>query len=265
MLRFFLNNKERVVSRNELLNEVWGYHSYPTTRTVDTHMLAVAAKAGTGSRRPGSFPYGAWNRLQVCRVTAETGDGMGGVRLRTKFQIAMLFTSAGLDGGDAARGAAARSTHRARQGIVNDLQNSVANFRNVQAERETDLRASARLLANLPILKALMTSRHAPTIQDALRRTVPALGPRPACVDRSLGTESSDSMPTRTASLAEPIEANACSGRVPAANSLEWWYAGGHLYEVYARADLFRPQQQQHAARNRGRRVRDQRRTLPSR
>ena len=41
MLRFFLNNKERVVSRNELLNEVWGYHSYPTTRTVDTHILRL--------------------------------------------------------------------------------------------------------------------------------------------------------------------------------------------------------------------------------
>lgn len=44
MLRFFLNNEERVVSRNELLNEVWGYHSYPTTRTVDTHMLRLRQK-----------------------------------------------------------------------------------------------------------------------------------------------------------------------------------------------------------------------------
>ncbi len=44
MLRFFLNNKDRVVSRNELLNEVWGYHSYPTTRTVDTHILRLRQK-----------------------------------------------------------------------------------------------------------------------------------------------------------------------------------------------------------------------------
>src|SRR6202142_3884761 len=33
MLRFFLNHQERVVSRTELLNEVWGYTNYPTTRT----------------------------------------------------------------------------------------------------------------------------------------------------------------------------------------------------------------------------------------
>lgn len=44
MLRFFLSNEERVISRNELLNEVWGYHSYPTTRTVDTHMLRLRQK-----------------------------------------------------------------------------------------------------------------------------------------------------------------------------------------------------------------------------
>jgi len=44
MLRFFLNNQERAISRTELLNEVWGYHHYPTTRTVDTHILRLRQK-----------------------------------------------------------------------------------------------------------------------------------------------------------------------------------------------------------------------------
>lgn len=44
MLRFFLNNQERVVSRTELLNKVWGYHNYPTTRTVDTHIVRLRQK-----------------------------------------------------------------------------------------------------------------------------------------------------------------------------------------------------------------------------
>jgi DNA-binding response OmpR family regulator len=44
MLRFFLNHQERVVSRTELLNEVWGYSNYPTTRTVDTHILRLRQK-----------------------------------------------------------------------------------------------------------------------------------------------------------------------------------------------------------------------------
>ena len=44
MLRFFLENENRVVSRVELLNKVWGYHCYPTTRAVDTHILHLRQK-----------------------------------------------------------------------------------------------------------------------------------------------------------------------------------------------------------------------------
>ena len=55
MLRFFLNNEERVVSRSELLNEVWGYNSYPTTRTVDTHMLRLRQKLETDPGEPVHF------------------------------------------------------------------------------------------------------------------------------------------------------------------------------------------------------------------
>jgi DNA-binding response OmpR family regulator len=33
-----------VISRTELLNEVWGYNNYPTTRTVDTHILRLRQK-----------------------------------------------------------------------------------------------------------------------------------------------------------------------------------------------------------------------------
>ena len=44
ILRFFSNNEGRVVSRMELLTEVWGYNSYPTTRTVDTHILRLRQK-----------------------------------------------------------------------------------------------------------------------------------------------------------------------------------------------------------------------------
>ena len=44
MLRFFVNNQERAISRPELLKEVWGYQNYPTTRTVDTHILRLRQK-----------------------------------------------------------------------------------------------------------------------------------------------------------------------------------------------------------------------------
>lgn len=44
LLRFLLDNEGRVVSRSELLDKVWGYHCYPTTRTVDTHILRLRRK-----------------------------------------------------------------------------------------------------------------------------------------------------------------------------------------------------------------------------
>jgi DNA-binding response OmpR family regulator len=43
-LKFLLNNAERVISREELLNEVWGYENYPSTRTVDNHILRLRQK-----------------------------------------------------------------------------------------------------------------------------------------------------------------------------------------------------------------------------
>ena len=43
-LQFLLQNAERVISRDELLNEVWGYHNYPSTRTVDNHIMKLRQK-----------------------------------------------------------------------------------------------------------------------------------------------------------------------------------------------------------------------------
>ena len=43
-LKFMAQNAERVITRDELLNEVWGYHNYPSTRTVDNHILKLRQK-----------------------------------------------------------------------------------------------------------------------------------------------------------------------------------------------------------------------------
>ena len=43
-LRYFVENPERVLSRDELLNQVWGYECYPSTRTVDNHILKLRQK-----------------------------------------------------------------------------------------------------------------------------------------------------------------------------------------------------------------------------
>jgi DNA-binding response OmpR family regulator len=43
-LEFLTKNAERVISRDELLDKVWGYENYPNTRTVDNHMLKLRQK-----------------------------------------------------------------------------------------------------------------------------------------------------------------------------------------------------------------------------
>jgi len=43
-LKYFTQNPERVLSRDELLNQVWGYECYPSTRTVDNHILRLRQK-----------------------------------------------------------------------------------------------------------------------------------------------------------------------------------------------------------------------------
>jgi hypothetical protein len=54
-LAYLIKNPRRVISRDELLNEVWGYENYPRTRTVDNHILRLRKKLETESARPKHF------------------------------------------------------------------------------------------------------------------------------------------------------------------------------------------------------------------
>lgn len=55
VLKFFVLSPKRVVSRDELLNEVWGYDHYPCTRTVDNHVLKLRQKLESDPGRPVHF------------------------------------------------------------------------------------------------------------------------------------------------------------------------------------------------------------------
>jgi two-component system, OmpR family, alkaline phosphatase synthesis response regulator PhoP len=55
MLKYFTLNSERVLSREKLLNEVWGYDCYPSTRTVDTHILKLRQKLEKDPANPVYF------------------------------------------------------------------------------------------------------------------------------------------------------------------------------------------------------------------
>jgi len=52
LLRYFFENPLRVISRQQLLTEVWGYESYPTTRTVDNQILKLRQKLEPNPTEP---------------------------------------------------------------------------------------------------------------------------------------------------------------------------------------------------------------------
>src|SRR3984893_12209024 len=55
VLKCMIQNAERVLSREELLNHVWGYQNYPSTRTVDNHILRLRQKVEKDPANPLHF------------------------------------------------------------------------------------------------------------------------------------------------------------------------------------------------------------------
>ncbi len=55
VLKYFVGNPERVIARDELLNEVWGYNCYPSTRTVDNHIMKLRQKLEDDPLNPAHF------------------------------------------------------------------------------------------------------------------------------------------------------------------------------------------------------------------
>ena len=52
LLRYFIEHRGATLSRDELLNGVWGYDAMPITRTVDVHVAWLRQKLETNPRRP---------------------------------------------------------------------------------------------------------------------------------------------------------------------------------------------------------------------
>jgi len=160
------------------------------------------------------------------------------VRLRTKLILSLILTSSGLA---AATVLIVRYEvqKRAQDDIDEALRNSVITFQNFQREREATLARSAGLLADLPILRALMTTEHAATIQDGstdlwllAKSDLFLLADREG---RVVALHTSAEGFTREAgqvALLRSLQSSAES---------DWWFGKGHLYRVFLRPIYFGP------------------------
>jgi signal transduction histidine kinase len=163
---------------------------------------------------------------------------MGGIRLRTKFLLSMVAVSTALT---LTTLLVVRRTvqQEVRLGIQRDLENSVSAFHNFQKQREVTLERSAALLADLPNVRALMTTHDPATIQDASRDLWHLAGS-----DLLLLADSSGKV---MALQAAPEEITVRDGQdfVPRVVSHDrtrhWWYVEGHLYEVFLQDIYFGP------------------------
>jgi DNA-binding response OmpR family regulator len=52
LLRYLIDNRGRILTRDELLEKVWEYSTGVATRTIDTHVLTVRKKLGDDATHP---------------------------------------------------------------------------------------------------------------------------------------------------------------------------------------------------------------------
>jgi signal transduction histidine kinase len=160
------------------------------------------------------------------------------LRLRTKFLLSMVLISAGLTTTSlllVRRNVQAQE----RKEIFADLHDSVSAFQNFQRERETTLSHSADLLADLPNLRALMTTQDEATIQDGsdslwrlagsdLFVLTDRTGAVVALHTSSLGFTREMAQASLDASSNQPGQSH-------------WWFGAQHLYQVFLKPIYFGP------------------------
>ncbi|GAC1430243.1 MAG: hypothetical protein NVS1B11_06340 [Terriglobales bacterium] len=160
------------------------------------------------------------------------------LRLRTKFLLSMLLISASLT---AISLLLVRHTvqKQIRKEIFADLRNSVTTFQNFQHEREITLSHSADLLANMPNLRALMTTQDKATIQDASGDWWRLAGSDLLL----LANRQREVMALHTASpeFTHDMGQSALHDSTDSPEQRHWWFGGGHLYQVFLKPIYFGP------------------------
>jgi signal transduction histidine kinase len=154
---------------------------------------------------------------------------MGKFRLRTKFLFSLLLVGVGLTAGTlfVARQTAERQV---RLQIFQDLRNSVYTFQNVQREREQSLEHFAALMADLPILKALMTTDHAATIQDGSQPLWDNAGSDLfVLADR---TGRIVALHSKAADFRHESAQEALTNSLGQEKAGHWWFGNKHLFQV---------------------------------
>src|SRR5205809_2337001 len=157
-------------------------------------------------------------------------------KLRTKFLLSLVIVSASLTWATLLV-VRHRVRLRVRDEIFEGLRNSVVTFQSLQRQRERMLDRSAVLLANLPSLKAVMTTEHEATIQDASTDFWRLVGSDLfVLADRSGKLVALD---TATAGFSRSEAQGFLRRSLGDGETRDWWFGSGHLFEVFLQPVYF--------------------------
>src|SRR2546427_5244395 len=151
------------------------------------------------------------------------------IRLRTKFLLLSALISIAIT--CAALLIVRHSVQiEVRRQIAGDLVNSVSTFQNFLRQREATLTRSAELIASLPNLRALMTTQHTATIQDASSDLWRIAGSDLFVLADRAGNVVALHTPTPgfTRTIAQELLRRSLQQDV----LRHWWFDGNNLYEV---------------------------------
>ena len=158
------------------------------------------------------------------------------IRLRTKFLLSMVLISAGLTSLSLLLVRQSVQS-QVRQEIVSDLHNSVSTFGSFQQEQEITLSHSADLLADLPNLRALMTTNHEATIQDGSTPLWQLTGSDLFV----LAGRGGKVVALHTISPGFTREMAQKSLTSSLERQERWWFGAKHLYEIFLKPIYFGP------------------------
>jgi len=128
-------------------------------------------------------------------------------------------------------------TSHVREGITQDLRNSVTTFRNFQHDREVMLAHSAELVAYLPITRAILTPPDPATIQDASQDVWPLTGSDLlVLVDRSGKVVA---LHTKSAGFTREAAQKYFERSLNEDDSSHWWFGAHHLYQTFVQPVYF--------------------------
>ena len=167
---------------------------------------------------------------------------MATIRLRTKLLLSLVLTTAVLTGAVLLIVQHYLQNH-ARDEIREALHNSVVTFQQFELQRQRALAQTAALLADLPNLRALMTTEDAPTIQDASADLWHLTGSDLFVLAGRTGRVMA--IHTSATGFTADAAQSALTRTLQAEQTRDWWYGGGHLYAVFLQPIYFGAQRDQ--------------------